>query len=844
MYSSSRHLTVKQVTSAVIHTCSPENSLIDAVALMRKHKVSAIFVRDGDEICGVWTESDSVRLDFSDDQFRTLRIADVMNSPVRSIADHKLLSEAAVAFHNYGLRHLLVTDERGEAYGVLSISDVVRNQGVDQYLHLRPVDKHYDAEVPVIDGRENMAKVAELMRHHPTRAVLVYDEREAMYGILTQRDILDMLLSAEPARECWHYASRPLLQVTEKTSLLHAYRLMSEQKVRHLVVTDDARETILGVLGLKHVIAEVESAYVSELEKVLKQRDNALRTSQRNLYLANKIIDASLDGVMITDSQGLILQVNPAFTRLTGYDAAEVIGQTPNLLSSGLHGAEFYQGMWKNLRHNGVWQGEICNRRKSGEIYVEWLTIMEIRENDGEELVYAAIFSDITERKNAEKKIARLAYFDELTELPNRRLFRDRLAMALATAHRDAHKLAVMFIDLDHFKEVNDTLGHSAGDLLLKQVAERLKCCLPEGDTLARLGGDEFTLLLTDASCVEGVIDMANQILRQLSRPFIINGHEVSVTASIGGALYPDDGLDSEALLKHADVAMYRSKELGRNSFQLFKAAMNARSLERFTMSSRFKQALEQDEFELYYQPIYCVQSGDVVALEALLRWHDPQLGMISPAQFIPLAEELGMILKLDEWVIGRACSQIAQWRAEGVEVHRMAVNISAHHFTHGSLVDTIAGSLARHQLAGNALEIEITESSFISSLNDARNILNALKKLGVSIALDDFGTGYSALSYLTKLPIDSLKIDASFIAKVPDEYGNSEIVRAIIALAKSLNLKVIAEGVEKRQQHDYLMQQGCHYVQGFLHCKPVNGTQWLETNRPAQAVHHSALTS
>ncbi len=424
-----------------------------------------------------------------------------------------------------------------------------------------------------------------------------------------------------------------------------------------------------------------------------------------------------------------------------------------------------------------------------------------------------------------------LAYFDELTGLPNRRLFNDRLKMALAAAHRDQHLLAVMFIDLDRFKEVNDSLGHSAGDCLLTLVAARIEATLNEGDTLARLGGDEF-VVLCEINKIDAVANLAEKILNNLNSPFQLDHVEVGVTASIGAAVYPDDGLDSETLLKHADIAMYRSKDVGRNSFQLFKPSMNARSLERLAMMSRFQHALDNNEFELYFQPKQCLKSEQIMGVEALLRWHDPDLGMISPAQFIPLAEELGLIVRLDLWVINQAGKVLTLWQKEGLVAGRLAINISACHLSQGKLANNIGTMLKHYNLPGSLLEIELTESSFISSFTQAKTQLQQLKKLGVHIALDDFGTGYSALSYLTKLPFDTLKIDASFIAKVPDEYGNSQIVAALIALASNLNLMVVAEGVEQLAQKNYLISLGCNVIQGYYYCHPLTQRQWFDFYR------------
>ncbi|CAH9051720.1 Inosine-5'-monophosphate dehydrogenase [Pseudoalteromonas holothuriae] len=828
MVSDNRQLQIKDIFSNQLLSCDHQTPLVAAVRLMRKQRVSSIFVTKEQQIVGIWTESDCVKLNFNNPDFVNTIIGSSMTTPVHDIQVDKTLSEATIKFHQLGIRHLLVKNQHNQPVGVVSLSDIVRNQGLDHYLHFRPIDDHYDRNIIILKATDCVSKVIEVMRLRGVTAVLVYHSNLAEYGIITQRDIAYMLLNPDWRMPCWELATYPLLQVSPKDSLFDAYRLMTAKSIRHLVVKDPSSAKVIGLLPLKNVLTEIETAYCSELEKVLVQRDLALRKSQKNLYLANRIIDASLDGIMITRGDGEILQINPAFSELTGYQDYEVVGKSPSILSSGVHGKEYYDQMWAELRAKGVWQGEIFNRKKCGEVYVEWLTIIAINEPYSDDMLYAAIFSDITERKNAEEKIVRLAYFDELTGLPNRRLFYDRLSMALACAHRDNHKLAVIFIDLDRFKEVNDSLGHSAGDELLVQVSERIKGMLEEGDTLARLGGDEFVVLLTEVNHISDVVGFADKVLNQLSVAFELNDICVNATASLGAAIYPEDGEDSETLLKHADVAMYRSKEIGRNSFQLYKASMNARSLERLSMLSRFQYALEHDEFELFFQPLQCLASNKVASVECLLRWNDPNLGMILPAQFIPLAEELGLIIKLDQWVINKACEKMALWRRQGSDVKRIAINVSAQHLCQGELAQTVSSVLKKHQLSGHFVELELTESSFISNLHDAKSELKKLKSLGVSIALDDFGTGYSALSYLTKLPIDTLKIDASFVAKIPDEYGNSEIVAAIIAMAKALNLQVVAEGVEKPEQRQFLQKLACNTIQGYMYCKPLCCDDWL----------------
>ena len=835
-----KKLRVVDVVSTELLVCPPEQTLAVCASHMRNENVSSIFITENDHIIGVWTEADCAKVDFSDSSVFARPVMEYMTSPVKTVDHMTLLSEVTVLFHKYGFRHLLVTKgDCNEPVGVISLSDVVRSQGLEHYLHFKTIEDSFVAEVPMTQSNIAIARVGDVMRQRRSNFVLVENTKIGQTGIITERDLLTMLSNQRVDEEAWQYASWPLLTVHFQTSLFKAYQILKLKQIRHLIVEGDNGE-ILGVLALRNILSEIASAYMQELETVLHQRDQALKKSQKNLYLAEQIINASPDGIMITDSRNTILQVNPAFTQLTGYHEQEVLGQCPSMLSSGRHEKAFYDKMWAQLRQKGVWQGEIYNRKRSGEVYLEWLTIICIRESAEEEALYAAIFSDITERKRNEKRIKTLAYFDELTHLPNRRLFNDRLEMALATAHRDKSKIAVMFLDLDHFKQVNDTLGHSAGDELLKKVADRLQKYMKEGDTLARLGGDEFTLLLTEVEEVENIHRCANNLIEALREPIKLGNTEVVMTTSIGCAIYPEDGQDSETLLKHADIAMYRSKEIGRNSFQLYKPAMNARSLERMAIENKLKQALKNNEFVLYYQPKVDSFTYEITGAEALLRWYDKELGFISPASFIPLAEELGLIVDIDIWVINAACKQIQFWQQQGIYDKRISVNVSALHFTQGNLSQTIQNALNIWQVSGQQLEIEITESSFIRSLEDAKKVLGAIKKLGVNLALDDFGTGYSALSYLARLPIDTLKIDASFVAKVPDEFGNSQIVKAIVAMAHSLELKLVAEGVEQSHQLAFLQDLNCHTIQGYFFSKPLNAEEFklfCEAHRPEKAV-------
>ncbi|MBE0363062.1 hypothetical protein PULV_a0684 [Pseudoalteromonas ulvae UL12] len=821
MQFNAQRIRVAQVMSTQLITCDISMTLQQAAVQMRKHDVSAVFIaNENQEIIGIWTESDCRKIDFTATAYSAQPIIEFMSQPVLHISKCAPLSDVAAVYHQHHIRHLLVVDENDRPCGMISLSDVVRNQGLEHYLNFRLVDQSYDRNVPVLPATDGIDTVARYMHERQVNAVLVFNASLQQMGIITERDLLNVVASEHIQHSCWSLASWPLETVTKETSLYRAYQQLTDNHIRHLVVVN-SDEKICGMLSLSHIITDIEVAYMTELEMALTQRNQALKASQKSLFLAKQIINASLDGVMITDCHGTIFQVNPAFTTLTGYTAHEVVGQTPSILSSGKHDQAFYDQMWASLRREHMWQGEIWNKKKTGEVYLEWLTIIEIKEPD-DELLYAAIFSDITERKKAEKRIISLAYFDELTHLPNRRLFSDRLDMALSMAHRDKSKLAVMFLDLDHFKQINDTMGHNVGDVLLKQVAERLQKCVHEGDTLARLGGDEFTLLLTNVKDEEQLTTFANVLLSQLKAPFKLNGLDVSITTSIGAAVYPTDATDSHNLLKHADIAMYRSKELGRNAFHLYKPVMNTRSLERLALETHFKKALRTDAFELFYQPKININSNQIAGVEALIRWQCNELGAISPAQFIPIAESLGLIVELDLWVINRACQQVQLWIAQDIPFEHVAINISALHFSQGNLVLAIKNALLQWQIPANRIEIEITESSFICSLSEAKSVLEELNELGIKIALDDFGTGFSALSYLTQLPINTLKIDASFIANIPEEYGNSQIVSAIIALAKSLHLGLVAEGVEQEKQLHFLKQLQCPVIQGYFFSEPL----------------------
>ncbi len=547
-----------------------------------------------------------------------------------------------------------------------------------------------------------------------------------------------------------------------------------------------------------------------------------LKLAEASLRLFASVFEQSGQAILITDSDKRILAVNPTFTHLTGYGIDEIRGKNPNILASGLTPAETYQAMWKGLNEAGYWQGEIVDRRKDGTHYPMWASISVVRDANDRITHYIASFTDISERKLVEEHICQLAYRDTLTSLLNRFSLRTQLEQVLAMAHRDHRALAVIFLDMDRFKTINDTLGHAVGDKLLITVAQRLRESVRESDIVARLGGDEFVVVLTEVEDATAVARLADKILHVLAQPYLIGKNELHSAASIGLAFYPDDGEDGETLMKNADTAMYHAKSQGRNNIQFFTAEMNQAALKRLMLDQDLRVAVETRQFELHYQPQLNSRDGRIVGVEALVRWHHPRDGLISPAEFIPVAEETGLILQLGEWVLDEACRQLRAWRDEGLADVTMAVNLSAHQLRSPVLLAQVARALEKHGLAGASLELEITETAAMHDPAASIRQLKALRDLGVRLSIDDFGTGYSSLSYLKLLPIHTLKLDQSFVRDIETDSNDVAICTATIALAHNLGLAVIAEGVETEAQRLLLTWHQCDSMQGYLFSKPL----------------------
>jgi diguanylate cyclase (GGDEF)-like protein/PAS domain S-box-containing protein len=593
----------------------------------------------------------------------------------------------------------------------------------------------------------------------------------------------------------------------------------------------DEDGTVLGTFAIYHDRptrpAEGEIHLVEEFSRIAGLAVQRGRI-EADLRQAAAVLDSTTEGVIVTDLVPRIVAVNRAYTEITGYSGEEAIGRNPSLLKSGRQDCAFYQAMWSSLLTQGHWRGEIWNRRRDGSVFPQLLTISTVRDPDGQPSNYVAVMTDITQIKESEANLERLAHYDPLTGLPNRLLTQSRVEHALEQAKRTRRGMAVLFLDIDRFKNVNDSLGHPAGDRLLRAIGERLRQRLRGEDTLGRLGGDEFLILLDHCERPEDAGNVARDLIGVLEAPFVLpDRDEVYIGASIGISLYPQDGQDTNSLIRHADAAMYQAKEQGRNTFRFYTPELTLAVNQRLELEARLRRALGSGEFVIHYQPQIDSVSGGVIGAEALLRWNDPERGMIPPADFVPLAEETGLIIPLGDWVMQTACAQFRQWLDLGLPPFCLSVNLSARQLQQPDIVQLIAGAIEQHALPAERLKLELTESMIMGHGEQAAALLGRIKALGVRLSIDDFGTGYSSLAYLKRFPIDELKIDRGFVRDIPSDSSDAEIAATIIAMARNLRLQVVAEGVETEAQAAFLAGQGCQAYQGYLFSRPLPAAEF-----------------
>ena len=547
----------------------------------------------------------------------------------------------------------------------------------------------------------------------------------------------------------------------------------------------------------------------------------------KRLHQAKIAFDSASEGIMITDVKARIVAINKGFTEITGYSEDDVLGKSPKVLQSGNQDDQFYKDMWSTLKKEERWHGEVFNKRKTGEDYYEWLTITAVKDNAGQVVNYVGVFADITDIKRSQNRLHELVNHDPLTGLPNRRLLNELLEHSIKRAERDNHEIALLFIDLDRFKAVNDSLGHQVGDKLLLEASRRISLSMRDSDVVARLGGDEFVVMMDMISKPSDAALVAKKIIHALQIEFNIDGHEIYISASVGISIFPKDCADVEGLIKAADIAMYQVKNKGKNNHCFYSDDLSKNAVERFTLEGQLRHALERKQFEVYYQPQVSLMTGEIIGAEALIRWHHPKLGLVSPATFIPVAEETGLIVQIGEWVLREAAYQMVRWHKAGHAIQWIAVNVSGVQIMRSNFADTVYGILMETDCYPHMLELEITESTVMQNTEHVIDTFNRIKQLGLKLAIDDFGTGYSSLSNLKRLPLDKIKIDQSFVRDLPDDLDDAAIANAIYAMAGSLGFSVIAEGVETQAQADFLSAMGGKEAQGYLYSKPVTATEF-----------------
>jgi diguanylate cyclase (GGDEF)-like protein/PAS domain S-box-containing protein len=573
----------------------------------------------------------------------------------------------------------------------------------------------------------------------------------------------------------------------------------------------------LGSIGLT-IISLLFIKYLNNKEKYLEE-----------MVISSQVFNNTLDAIFITDAKGNIIRINNAFTQLTGYTQSDVIGKNPRILKSTYHDEDFYNQLWSQILEKGFVQHEIWNRNKSGEVFVSIESITSIKDENGDNKYFIATLHDITARKDAENRIVHLAHYDPLTDLPNRALFQDRFSHAITLASREKQKVSLAFIDIDGFKNINDTKGHPMGDKLLIKISEILNSCIRESDTLSRLGGDEFTIIFEHLDKIESVVPICKHILNKLKEEILIDGQSIFITASIGLSVYPDDGDDIHTLIQHADTAMYKAKDNGKNRIDFYEESMTIQTKERVDLETSIQSALNNKEFSVYYQSKILAKDGRVVGMEALVRWISNEKGFISPDKFIPVAEEMHIVDKIDLFVLDTVCKDIAQWIDLGYKDIKVAVNLSGYDFTVTGMFEQIINIVESNNIDPKHIEFEITETYFVNFESKNLELLDRLKEYGFVLSIDDFGTGYSSLSNLQKLPIDILKIDQSFIRIMDENSEDQKLIDTIISLAHSLGLKTIAEGVETPYQLNYLKSKECDFIQGYLESKPLPKDEFIE---------------
>ena len=809
----------EKVMSRSIVTVDVGDTLASAISLMSKNRYSCVVVMREQVPYGILTERDVVRLARNVAELADMPIGGMVHTPLITIPPGTALPDAISHMDRHKIRHLVVA-ENDKLLGLLTRHDLVKTLQGSYVNFLHETIQVQRNELFKLGQQRSLFYLHEAALAATANAIAITDNQ----AVIQWANPAYARLTGYALEETVGKRMRELIEPGEQSSALHhaLSRAILDGKVWRGEIVNKRKNGARYHEEITITPVHTESDEISHFIAV-KQDITERKLNEEHLLEAAAVMRNTHEGVLITDTTPKIIAVNNAYTTITGYSAEEAIGKNPSFLSAGRESETFYQAMWKDIGERGHWQGEVWNRRKNGESYPQLLTINTVYDDKQVPVRYIGLFSDITQMKKDLAQLEHLAHHDPLTGLPNRALIETLLQQGLEHAHRHAQQSGVLFIDLDHFKPVNDSFGHLVGDELLCAVTQRLGMRLREGDTLGRLGGDEFILLLSMLHDPQDAAVVARDFIAALNQPFHLSGgHEIFIGGSIGISLFPHDGESVSELMKNADAAMYLAKESGRNQFSFYTRELNSDARDKLALENDLRRAIMQNEMTLHFQPKVDLRSGRIIGAEALSRWQLADGSWVSPLLFIPIAEKSSLILELGNWLIEQSCKQIRSWLDDGLHDVCIAINISARQFHKGNLDTLLPEAFKRHGIASHHLEIELTESMLMQEPKRATETMHKLKLLGIKIALDDFGTGYSSLGYLSRFPIDTLKIDQSFVRGVITDPDEAEIASAIIGLAHRLKLRVVAEGVQTEDQLAFMRSNDCDEIQGYYFSKPL----------------------
>lgn len=826
--------TVAKVMSSKVVTADVDDTLADAVASMHLHHYSCVVITRDAIPVGILTERDAVRLAPVIAGTASVALSSFIQGALITATPETTLPDAIELMEVHKIRHLVIA-EQGRLLGIITRHDLVKTLQGSYVNFLHETIQLQRSELFQLGQQRTLFKLHAAALEASANAIVITDKESLIqwanpaYSKLTGFALEDAVGKSPKELVKSGLQDQAFYEVLWQT--------ISSGAVWQGEVVNKRKDGTLFLQEMTITPVRTDEGDITHFIAI-KQDISERRKIEERLREAAAVMENTHDGVVITDTTPRILAVNEAYTAITGYSAGDVIGKNPNIISSGRADKAFYQAMWAHVLKDGYWQGEVWNRRKSGECYPQLLTISTIYDDKQQPARYVGVFADISQLKENQAKLEFMAHHDPLTKLPNRSLAESRLEHEIEQAHRHAYQIAVLFIDLDRFKAVNDSFGHLVGDELLCAVSDRLRLRVREGDTLGRLGGDEFILLASPLVDTQDAAVIARDVINALSEPFTLAGNlEIYIGGSIGISLFPQDGVTVLELMRNADAAMYLAKKNGRNQFSFYTKELNAGACAQLSMENDLRRALLQNELILHYQPKVDLQSGKICGMEALIRWHRCQQEWVSPAVFIPLAEKSGLIIAIGSWVIEQACWQMRSWLDEGFGSMAVSINVSARQFRSGNLVKLVAQALKKYRIEAACLELELTETMLMVEPDQAVLTMQQLKQIGVKISLDDFGTGYSSFSYLSRFPIDTLKIDQSFIRDVTTEANAAEIASAIIGLAHRMNLRVIAEGVETEAQLAYLLEKDSDEIQGFHFSKALSPEDISELLRSGRSL-------